>query len=460
MAVACAVVGVLLYGMTRHGEKVEVARAHGLLFQACERIHARYVQAAENTPIEQRPALESAILQLVLADYSGTEGGIWESGRGVTAYAYPTYQGSGVKNDVPPAELANITQVAQKALQGHGPALYTRASDREVLLLAACPLQSAQSAWVMSRVHTESEAFYRLLKLGLAILFGVVLLSLVAVAWVLRRWDQKIGRIEHDLVVADPSVPQPLAPSGSDELDRLSQAINRYAQRSVDARREARELAAALARGERLADIGRMVATVAHEIRNPIATMRLTAENAVAASAPDAQAMERVLQQIDRLDDVVESLLTMAQPIKLHLAEVELASWAQTVVGAMTPGEPTIDVVLDISAHATWRFDPLYMERALTNLLRNAREHARAHTLVRLRVASSAAHLTLVVSNTGLPVPDELSHRLFEPFASGRLHGNGLGLALVREIALSHGGQVDYRHAEGITEFSVVLPWL
>ena len=460
MAVACIVVALLLFGMTRHGEKVEVSQTRQALSQACERIQTRYLQAVHNTSADQRGALQAAVLQLVLDDFNGVEGGIWQAQNGVSAYAYPTYQGSGSKNDVPPAELANIHRVAVQSLQTRQPADYVRSTDREVLLLRACPLQDSQSAWVMSRVHTEGESFYRRLRWGLLALFAVVLFSVIAIACVLGRWDRKLALVESDLVAADPASPQPVSLTGSDELDRLSQAINRYARRSVDTQREANDMAAALARGERLADIGRMVATVAHEIRNPIATMRLTAENALASPTPDDMAMQRLLVQIARLDGVVESLLTMAQPIKLTLVEVPIESWLRTMASAMSEHGPAIEVICDATlARSSWLLDPVYMERALDNLLRNAREHSPRGEPVRLHIAAGAERLLLVVSNKGDPVPEALSERLFEPFASGRPHGNGLGLALVREIVMAHGGQVAYQHADGVTQFSVELPW-
>lgn len=460
IALACVVVAVLLWGLARHGEKVQVAQAQSTLIQACEKIRTRYDQTIQSTPSGQRLALQNAVLQLVLSDYSGVEGGIWDRNMGMVVYAYPTYEGTGSKTDVPPAELPNITSTSQQALQKRTFSTYVRTSDREVLLLNACALSSSQSAWVMTRVHTEGEAFYHHLTLGLAMLFGVVLLTLIATAWILSRWDQKLGSIESALIAADPSSPEPLQATGSDELDRLGQALNRYARRSVEAGQKAQEMATALARGQRLADMGRMVATIAHEIRNPIATMRLTAENAIADPPTEPVAMERVLAQIERLNGLVESLLTMAQPIKLTLSEVDLNTWTQSMIDRFSSSSDGAAVKVNISGEKlVWPMDSHFMEQALENLLRNAHDHVSEGMPIGLTLRSSKDRLTITVSNAGAPVPDELVARLFEPFATGRTHGNGLGLALVREIALAHEGQVTYHHAEGITRFTMELPW-
>jgi nitrogen-specific signal transduction histidine kinase len=77
--------------------------------------------------------------------------------------------------------------------------------------------------------------------------------------------------------------------------------------------------------------------------------------------------------------------------------------------------------------------------------------------VVTVHAADDALHID--VSNQGPPVADHVREHLFEPFASGREHGNGLGLALAREIVLAHQGEITYTHAEGVTHFSVRLPW-
>ncbi|MFS2056199.1 histidine kinase dimerization/phospho-acceptor domain-containing protein, partial [Variovorax sp. CT11-76] len=83
-------------------------------------------------------------------------------------------------------------------------------------------------------------------------------------------------------------------------------------------------------RDQRLAALGRMTGGIAHEIRNPIATMRLKAENALAAS-PERQgpALQAIVGQIDRLDGLVQSLLALVQPVTLAPVPVPLARWLE-----------------------------------------------------------------------------------------------------------------------------------
>src|SRR5437899_11995348 len=107
-----------------------------------------------------------------------------------------------------------------------------------------------------------------------------------------------------------------LDPTGQRDLDRIIDAINRAGGRLADARRQADALTRQVAESRRLATLGRVVAGVAHEIRNPIGAMRLKAENAIAAG-PDIARKDRalriIIEQIGRLEGLLRNLLSSVQ---------------------------------------------------------------------------------------------------------------------------------------------------
>src|SRR5438093_12012604 len=105
-----------------------------------------------------------------------------------------------------------------------------------------------------------------------------------------------------------------LPTTGERELDRIVTALNEAGRRLADARRQADQLARQVAAGERLAAIGRVTAGLAHEIRNPIAAMRLKAESAIAAD-PERKsgALSMILSQIERLDRLIGRLLSVTE---------------------------------------------------------------------------------------------------------------------------------------------------
>ncbi|MDL5366817.1 HAMP domain-containing sensor histidine kinase [Xanthomonas sp. NCPPB 2654] len=458
---ACVGMAVVLFGLYRHSEGVRVGEAQARLQGDCTRIVQRYNGASAAARGSDGAGLAAVVLQLVLADAAGVEGGVWERQRGFLAYAYPTYDGSEHKTDVPTAEQNVIVATAQRSVADRQPAHYRRDGQRETLLIAACPLDRDSAAWTMTRVAATGEASAgRPLAVGMALILALAVVSAVALGWVVRRWSQRLQRIQQAL--ATPAEVPSIPATGAPELDRLGAAVTDYAQRSAQALAEARRLGEELSRHERLAALGRMTATVAHEIRNPIATLRLALENQIAAGEggfDEAQA-QLMLAQIQRLDGVVESLLGMVQPIRLQRQTVALQAWLQDLLDPAEWAPLAAPIALQLAAApAQWTLDPQQAARALHNLLRNALQHATPGTAVTLMVEADADLLRLTVANRGEPVPAPVAAHLFEPFASGRSDGNGLGLALVREIARAHGGQAHYAHHDGITSFILELPW-
>ncbi len=107
-----------------------------------------------------------------------------------------------------------------------------------------------------------------------------------------------------------------------------------------------------------------------------------------------------------------------------------------------------------------WCFDPLHLSRAVENLLSNALQHTPGGGVVRIAAHAHDAHLLLRVSDTGSGIAPEVLPRLFEPFVTSRASGTGLGLALVQEIAVAHGGSVRLVCAASGACFEIEIPWL
>jgi len=105
-------------------------------------------------------------------------------------------------------------------------------------------------------------------------------------------------------------------------------------------------------------------------------------------------------------------------------------------------------------------FDPVHLARAVDNLLDNAVRHAPRGGHVVLAVVQPDARMLLIrVDDDGPGVPEPLQASLFEPFATGRADGTGLGLALAREVALAHGGELHHVPMQPGTRFELELPW-
>jgi signal transduction histidine kinase len=233
---------------------------------------------------------------------------------------------------------------------------------------------------------------------------------------------------------------------------------------NVTGERLARERQRAVA-AERLAAVGRLSAGLAHEIRNPIAAMRLKAENALAASDDfrKTRALEAILQQVGRLDALLRDLLAMTQTGEPRLADVELTPFLKNTLEnhreLAAAKELSLDIRSEPGSGPQPRFDRDQMQRALDNLILNAIQNTPAGGCVTVGALHKGEQLLLRVSDTGPGVSEEVRGRLFEPFVTARPDGTGLGLAIVREIARAHRGEARLAANASGASFEIEVPW-
>jgi len=471
--VAAALAG-LMWALSHEGADAQIARGQLLAESGCAGMTAALQRAAAPDADETPAATLDAVVDLALRGTPGVEGGFWSVQRGMLAYAFPTYDGSGLKQDVPAAERERIEALAARTAAAGVPLTELRPGIRETVVLHACPA-GPLVGWTLMRVATVSAANMDRLATGMALLLGFVLLSGGWLGWTLTRWSGGLRALEAAVQTAPmaPGTAALAAPTGLTELDRLGQALNDYARRLGDAQREQQRLAAELARAERLAALGGLAAGLAHEIRSPLATARLKAENALAAGGTARvqrceEALHVVLAQSARVEALVGSLLALTQSFHPQRLAVPWPSWLDGVLAQHREAavQAGVSLGLDIAAgladqaQGVALFDPELVARALDNLLRNALDHVQPGGAVRLAAVHHPGLLRLTVSDDGPGVPSELQSRLFEPFASGRPSGTGLGLALVSEIARAHGGAVRHRPLQPHGAcFEIDLPW-
>ncbi|MEO8152170.1 MAG: ATP-binding protein [Rhizobacter sp.] len=203
----------------------------------------------------------------------------------------------------------------------------------------------------------------------------------------------------------------------------------------------------------RLAELGSLAATVAHDIRNPLNIISM------AVASATAETRREVADQVGRIAHLTSDLLDYAKPWKITPARIDLAARVCTIANrwpAVRLG-PGLDAPLWIEADGR-RFD-----QALTNLLENANASSAVNVLVDVDWDSSAdpGTVRLHVCDDGPGVPEEIRSRLFEPFASRSPNGTGLGLAIVARILVAHGGTASLtERAQWSTCFTLTFPGL
>lgn len=214
-----------------------------------------------------------------------------------------------------------------------------------------------------------------------------------------------------------------------------------------------------LEKERRLSLLGEMSAVLAHEIRNPLASLKghaqLLSEH-LAPETADRRKAELVVAEATRLEILTADLLDFARTGPLDLGPVEPARLVRECAEEVAPGGFQLELE---DAPDQWRLDAKRVRGALTNLLRNAREASPPGSPPEVRVSSWERQLLITVRDHGKGLPPGLEERIFDPFFTTRANGTGLGLSVARRIAEMHGGALTAaNHAQGGAVFEIALP--
>jgi signal transduction histidine kinase len=385
-------------------------------------------------PPEAQDVSLRGLSRAVLRSYEGVEGGYYRDARVIgysgealaPAVAGRIPVGSGVVEDGPDTVVIATRQI------GDGPEL----------------------AWAAKRVSGAPDDTGMSRRLAL---FGLALAALLATAALVSVWlglrrgvaGVKIGleRLAQDLTAR--------LPETGDDFGQIARAVNRMAERRATLEAEVR-------RQDRLAALGRAVAGVAHEIRNPLNSMRLTLEllhrRLEKGRAVGEEALAAI-REVDRLDLILGRLLAFGRPpledrrtqavapvVQEALAMVEQQARQKSVRTACYCAPLEADI------------DAAQITQVLVNLLLNAIEAAPPGSEVRVVASEAAGGVRVAVQNGGPSIPDPVRPHVFDAFFTTKHDGTGLGLAVSREIVANHGGELAFESDPGQTTFGFVIP--
>jgi len=224
-----------------------------------------------------------------------------------------------------------------------------------------------------------------------------------------------------------------------------------------------RRMEGELKRVDRLASLGTLSAQLAHEIRNPLASMRGSAQMLAGAedvSASSSRLAGILVRESDRLSALVEDFLRFARPPPPTLAPTSLKAIAAETLEMLSSDPLARGVKVETQLREVIaQLDGDQLRQVLLNLLRNAFAAVSAGGTVRVSTEARDGRAILKVwDSAGALAPDDQA-RIFEPFFSKRSGGTGLGLSMAHSIVHAHGGsiQVASSLAQG-TEFAVEIP--
>jgi signal transduction histidine kinase len=224
---------------------------------------------------------------------------------------------------------------------------------------------------------------------------------------------------------------------------------------------------ARLAQAEKLAALGQLAAAIAHEARNALAVIRSSAQSVAEGLPSDADAATRrasgfIVAEIDRLSNVISSLLSFARPPRLAAREVAvkaLFDQAEMLAGPELEAKRIRLVRRSEERVPSVKADSDLLVQVLIDLLSNAAAAVPAGGEVALEARAVGDGVEIDVADSGPGVPDELRTRIFEPFFTTRDKGTGLGLAIAKQIVEAHAGNIAVAdRTGGGARFRISLP--
>jgi two-component system sensor histidine kinase PilS (NtrC family) len=213
---------------------------------------------------------------------------------------------------------------------------------------------------------------------------------------------------------------------------------------------EVARLEEAVGRAERLALVGKFAAGLAHEVRNPLASMCASIDVLEQTLDPPEsmkRLMTNVVREASRLDHLIKDFLTLARPRKLTFARLELGALVEGVLGMFENDELARELSVEarVEKGVFANADPDLLRQVMWNLVRNAAEamQGRGGGALSVDVREGRQGPVIEVADTGPGVDEERRRRVFDPFYTTKSEGSGLGLAICQSIVHAHGGEIE-----------------
>ena len=222
-----------------------------------------------------------------------------------------------------------------------------------------------------------------------------------------------------------------------------------------------------LQRTEQIKICGEMAVGMAHEIKNPLAGIKVSIEvllEELDLEESDREVLVKVISEIRRLELLIKALLNFAKPPKPQFSLVDLNGILETAASfsLKNPSCSPIKALKDYDRHLPETMaDPMQLQQVFMNLILNAAEAMPGGGTLELKTSYDASSnaLRIMISDTGEGIADEMKEKIFQPFFTTKSKGTGLGLAISKRLIEQHGGSIiaDSNHPKG-TIFRISFP--
>jgi len=254
-------------------------------------------------------------------------------------------------------------------------------------------------------------------------------------------------------------------------VNRLAEALRvqsenyrRTAEQLAQANAQLQQAEEAVRRSDRLAALGQLSAGLAHELRNPLGTIRASAEMlARTVSAENDVTREMagfIATEVDRTNSLITRFLQFSRPLELRLETADLSQTLDRAIALVERESPQVAIHKQYAPEIPpFPFDSELLERVFYNLLLNAVQATAPGGAVTIKTRTSGGLVEISVIDRGSGIEPKLRDAIFNPFFTTKREGVGLGLAIVAKIVDEHGGKITVESEPGAgSVFRVLLP--
>jgi len=372
-----------------------------------------------------------------------------------TILGHQKYELYGSKVSEEPIALPQLTAAARAADSGLYPEYVFDGTKKNAAFHHCASLDQGGFGWVVGigidndDIYGTVEELRRILLQATFIVLGAVILWTLYIA---RRTTRPIIELErHTRMIAAGDLDTRIEVTSHDELGELANSFNIMAAQL----RESREV---MVKAEKEAAWREMARQVAHEIKNPLTPISLSANLLLRARKEGSSEFDKILErtiamiqrQVANMRDIAADFSAFAGVRHATLEPVCLETLLREVLEFNEAWASELGIELrESGGGGTVNADPRELERVLINLVSNAFEAMPDGGLLEASVNTQDGKVILEIRDTGTGLSDDVRERLFEPYFTTRSHGTGLGLAICKRVIDEFGGQIELLGVEG-----------
>ena len=394
-----------------------------------------------------------------LKEWPGLEGGFYLKGPDeFYGYSFPTSPPPEPMYGPPPRSYNIIRTQCLLCIEANHPLINLHSFNAAIFPLVTKPIlfNSKVVGVVWVRIHIENELPIIKLKEVVNVIAIISILGFLILMLISALWGGEIQGIKMEM--------EEIRKDSALRLKKrwgifgyISSNINEMLDTIEKDNRQRHKLERQLNQKEKLASLGNMVAGVAHEVKTPLAIIKTRIQmwqqevqkNAEIAEHISPESMEMVINEINRMSNLVKRLLIFSRPIEKKMKQTDINKLIGEVINFINIDKSGKNISVELKLDPELPVIPAdenSIKQVLMNVLDNSIEAMTGGGIISVisKRDAESGKIAIEISDTGEGIPDEIKYKIFEPFFTSKVTGSGLGLAISYEIIKAHNGEIGF----------------